>query len=104
MHNYGEALVVPNEIQPIASYVTPTRGGAVLVGAILWSGIPSEFHIYHNGKYVLGGRTSAASPTLQLDCQSCALNLAGNDILLVMGEHSSDESQILKAVLLVELL
>lgn len=104
MHTTGQASVDPNEQKLIAAYITPSRGGAECAGLILWGDIWAEFSVYLNGVYIGGGRTSAASPTLQLYYDSCPIGLTGNDILMVMGEHGGNIPHVLKATLLVELL
>lgn len=104
MHISGQVLVDPNTTKLITSYITPPRGGAECVGAMLWGDAYAEFSIYKNGVYVCGGRTSSASPTLQLDWRACPIELTGGDILIVMGEQGQSSAQTLKAVLLVTLL
>ena len=104
MHIPGSTTVDPNELKLITSYVVPPRGGANCVGAFLWGDEYAEYSIYKNGVYQCGGRTSAASPTLQLDCTSCPIDLNGNDVLIVMGEHGGSVPRDLKAVLLINLL
>lgn len=104
MNIYGETLVSPGENKVIAFYVTPQRGGAQCTAVICWADVEAEFHLYRNGIKIGGGRTTAGLPTLQLNYASCPIGLAGNDVLLVMGEHLSDAPHNLQATLLVELL
>lgn len=104
MHITGSTTIDPNNHQLITSYVTPIRGGAVCVGAVLWGDEFAEYSIYKNGVYQCGGRTSAASPTLQLDYSNCPIELTANDVIIVMGEHGGSIPSTLKAVLFVNLL
>lgn len=104
MHISGSDSVLPNEVKLLTSYITPARGGADCTGICVWGETYAEFFIYKNGLYVCGGRTSAASPTLQLDCASSPIGLSGGDILMVMGEHGGDTPRVLKASLLINLL
>lgn len=104
MQLYGEKSVPPSECQLIVSYVVPPRGGIDCVGMVLWAECTSEFYVYKNGVNIGGGRTSAASPTLQLDYSSCPIGLTGNDVLIVMGEHVGELPRVLKACLLINML
>lgn len=104
MHIPGQASVDPGVRQLLVSYVTPARGGAECVGAVLWAGVFAEFTLYHNGAYIGGGRTSSAQPTLQLNYGVCPIGLNGNDVLTVMGEHGDPAPQTLFATLLINLL
>lgn len=101
MHVSGDVTVAPNAFVPIVSYVAPSFGTIECVGAVLWGETFAEFSIYKNGAYIGGGRTSAASPTLQLDYYSCPVGLSSNDVLLVMAEHGSSQQHEIKATLLV---
>lgn len=104
MNIYGETVVSPEQSEVITSFVTPIRGGAQCTAVICWGDVEAEFHLYQNGIKIGGGRTTAGLPTLQLNYGSCPIGLAGNDVLLVTGEHNDSAPHSLKATLLVEML